>query len=335
MYDVVTIGDASEDIFVRPHKFNIEVNRKFASGKGVSFELGEKISLDNVFYDIGGSACNSAVSFARQGFVTSIITATGKDSPSEKIWKRLDDEGVDTSNIKSSNSIKTNFSVIFNLEEERTIFVCHGIDDYSLLAPKKSLKTKWVYLCPMGENTTEVENRLISMASEKGVKIAWNPGSLQIEKGASEYRALLKNVRIIILNKEEAFKFINYPVRPVVADVAGAISKIGPKIVVITDGKVGAYCYDGSRSYEVETLNQERVDATGAGDSFASAFIGRFFGKKDESFSDQYLISDALKAGIINSTSVVHQLGAEAGLLSMTDINNGISENPRMIVEVF
>lgn len=335
MYDVVTIGDASEDIFVRPHKFNIEANRKFATGKGVSFELGEKISLDNVFYDIGGSACNSAVSFARQGFKTSIVTATGKDSPSEKIWKRLDDEGVDTSNIKSNSSIKTNFSVIFNLEEERTIFVCHGIDDYSLLAPKKSLKTKWVYLCPMGENTVDIENRLISMASEKGTKIAWNPGSLQVEKGASGYRALLKNISVIILNREEALKFINYPVRPTESDVAAAIGKLGPKIVVVTDGKKGAFCYDGSRSYKVEALNQERVDATGAGDSFASAFIGRFIDKDEEDFVDQYLISDALKAGIINSTSVVHQLGAEAGLLSMTEINGGISENPRMIVEVF
>lgn len=335
MFDIVTIGDASEDIFVRPHQFKIENSRKFTSGKAVSFELGEKISLDNVHYDIGGSACNSAVSFARQGFSVSIITAVGKDSPSEKILKRLDDEDVDTSNIKSNVSTATNFSVILNLEEERTIFVCHSNDDYSILAPKKSLKTKWVYLCPMGENTIEVENRIISMVSERGVKIAWNPGSLQIEKGASKYRALLKNVTILVLNREEAFKFINYPVRPVIENVASAINKLGPQIIVITDGKRGAHCFDGDRSYKIDALNQIRVDATGAGDSFSSAFIGRFIGGKEEDFSDQYLISDALKAGIINSTSVVNVLGAQAGLLTRSKIDEGIAENPRMIVEIY
>jgi sugar/nucleoside kinase (ribokinase family) len=76
------------------------------------------------------------------------------------------------------------------------------------------------------------------------------------------------------------------------------------------------------------------VDATGAGDSFASAFVGRFIGKAKDNFTDQYLISEALKAGIINSTSVVNKLGAEEGLLSKSGIDEGLVNNPRMVVEV-
>lgn len=335
MYDIVTIGDASEDIFVRPHNFDIETTRKYTSGKAVSFELGEKISLDSVFYDIGGSACNSAVSFARQGYKVSIITAMGKDSPAEKILQRLEEESVFGDNLISKENLKTNFSIILNLKDERTIFVCHGQSDYSVLKPKKSLKTKWIFLCPLGDNTEEVENSLISLSCQKSVKIAWNPGSLQIEKGASNYRALLKNVSVLFLNREEAIKFSNFPVRPNIEDIAKLLYKMGPKIVVITDGKKGVYCFDGLRSYKVEAMNQERVDATGAGDSFSSAFLGQLIEAEDVEFQDQYNISKALKAGIINSTSVVNKLGAESGLLSKKEIEESISENPRMVVEIY
>lgn len=335
MYDVVTIGDASEDIFVRPHTFDIDTNRKYGSGKAVSFELGEKISLDQVIYDVGGSACNSAVSFSRQGLKAAIISATGKDSPAERVMNRLRDESVDDCHLISKEKIQTNFSVIFNLASERTIFVCHGLSDYSVLTPKKSIKTKWYYLCPLGENTLEIENRLISMSSEKGMKIAWNPGSLQIERGASKFRALLKNVSILFLNKEEAIKFSNYPVRPDISHVGKALCKLGPKIVVITDGKDGAYCFDKFRSYKIESLNRERVDATGAGDSFASAFIARFIDSSIEDFSDQVKISEALKAGVINSTSVVNFVGAQKGLLTKSEIEEGIADNPRLIVEIY
>ncbi|MFA7243969.1 MAG: carbohydrate kinase family protein [Patescibacteria group bacterium] len=334
-YDIVTIGDASEDIFVKPHTFDIESSRRYASGKSVSFELGEKISLEHAFYDIGGSACNTAVSFNRLGYNTAIITAIGDDSPSEKILERLRIEGVDEAQVIKKHDVQTNFSIIFNLGDERTIFVCHGVSDYSVLKPKKNLKTKWFFVCPMGENTEEVEKDLISMASEKGTKIAWNPGSLQIEKGVSKYRALLKCVSILILNREEAIKFSNYPVRPRVEEIAKSLHALGPRIIIVTDGKEGAYAFDGVRSYRIEAMNRERVDATGAGDSFASAFVAKFLDSKDADFSDQYKISEALKAGIVNSTSVVRIIGAQGGLLPKSELEAQVAENPRMVVEIY
>lgn len=334
-YDVVTIGDASEDIFIRPHDFRIEADRKYVSGRAVKFELGEKIPIDQAFYDIGGSACNISVSLAKQEYKIAIITATGEDTPGEKVIARLKEQNVDDSLIISKAKYQTNFAVIMNVENERTIFVCRGLKDYSELTPKSNLSTRWIFLCPLGENTEQVENKLISLASEKGVKIAWNPGSLQIEKGASEFRALLRNTSVLFLNREEAIKFANLPVRPDTNEVGRALVKLGPKVVVITDGKEGAYCIQGERSYRVESLNRERIDATGAGDSFASAFLGRLLEDDDLELSDKEVISEALKAGIINSSSVVNMIGAQKGLLSRSEIKKGIADNPRMIVEIF
>lgn len=336
-YDIVTIGDSSEDIFIGLKDLKSERSFKFASGKSMSFELGEKIPINDVQYEIGGSACNTSVGFSRMNYKTAAISALGQDSPGEKILNRLSSESVETNMVVNSSS-GSHFSLIFNLGEERTIFVYRTLDDYSILKPKKGLKTKWIYLAPIGQKSEEVFDRLVEFAAEKNVKIAWNPGSLQIEKGAGRYKSLLSNTTILLLNKEEAQKFLKMPVKNNILDMARQLQHHGPKIVVVTSGKEGAYVYDGLRGYKIDALNQKRIDATGAGDSFAVGFVGRMMEKKDdkevkESEDDGEQIKEALKWGIINSTSVVNQIGAQAGLLSKNQIEEELKKHPRLYVE--
>ncbi len=335
-YDIVTIGDSSEDIFIGLTDLKSEKSFQFTSGRSISFELGEKIPINNVQYEIGGTACNTAVGFSRLQFSTATISAIGKDSPGEKILLKLSQESVDSNLIQNSKT-GSHFSLIFNLGEERTIFVYRTLDDYSILTPKKSLKTRWIYLGPIGQNSEAVFNKLTELAAEKNVKIAWNPGSLQINKGAGRFKSLLSNTTILLLNKEEAQKFLMMPVKNSVPDMARQLYYYGAKIVVVTSGKEGAYVYDGVRSYRIDALNKKRVDATGAGDSFAVGFVGRIMvkdgkeGKEDK--NDGEKIKEALKWGIINSTSVVNQIGAQAGLLNREQIEEELANHPRLFVE--
>lgn len=335
-YDIVTIGDSSEDIFIGLKDLKSEKSFQFTSGRSISFELGEKIPINNVQYEIGGTACNTSVGFARLNYRSAIISAVGNDSPGEKIYLKLSQESVDSDMMVNSKS-GSHFSLIFNLGEERTIFVYRTLDDYSILTPKKSLKTKWIYLGPIGQNSDAVFDRLVELAAEKNVNIAWNPGSLQIDKGVSRFKSLLSNTQILMLNKEEAQKFLIMPVKNSIADMARQLYHLGSKIVVITSGKDGAYVYDGTKSYKIDALNQKRIDATGAGDSFAVGFVGRMMikdgkeGKEDK--NDGEKIKEALKWGIINSTSVVNQIGAQAGLLSRNQIEEELKNHPRLFVE--
>ena len=337
-YDIVTIGDSSEDIFIGLKDLKSERSFQFASGKSISFELGEKIPINDVQYEIGGSACNTAVGFSRLNYRAAAISAIGQDSPGEKILTRLSTESVDTEMIVNSKT-GSHFSLIFNIGEERTIFIHRTLDDYSILLPKKSLKTKWIYLAPIGQKSDEVFDRVVELAAEKNVKIAWNPGSLQINKGASRYKSLLANITILLLNKEEAQKFLMMPVKNNIIDMARQLQQHGPKIVVITSGREGAYVCDGVKGYKIDALNQKRVDATGAGDSFAVGFVGRMMEKKEykegkEDQDDGEDIKEALKWGIINSTSVVNQIGAQAGLLSKNQIEEELKNRPRLFVEI-
>jgi len=320
-YDVVCIGDAFEDVFVEPN-LKPEFSRSFASKQSISFELGEKVPLNSVDYEIGGSACNAAVGFSRLGYNSTIVSLLGDDTPKERVIERLEKENVDYDHLNISKKIQTGFSVIFRFEGERTIFVYHGVKDYSSLKIKKGLRFKWIYVSPLGENTEDIERRVIAEVSTHNSMFAWNPGSLQIAKGASHFKHLLMATNVLFLNKEEAIKFINLPVRPSMEQIFFKLHSYGPKIIVITNGKEGAYV-----SHRNIILNKEadqrlkKVDATGAGDSFAVGFLGKIMELDFNTISEQEL-NEALKWGTANSASVIRQIGAQRGLLTKEEIES-------------
>lgn len=334
-YDFVTIGDAFEDVFVFPSDLHVKRDRTFTGGYGVSFELGEKIPLSEVEYEIGGSACNASVGFSRLGLNASLISITGEDTPAEKIKSCLSAESVDLSNIKIDKKMKTNFSTIFSLPEGRTIFTYHGLKDYSQLRIKKNLHSKWFFLAPFGDGTEEIEKDLIAKVSEENSILAWNPGTLQIKKGASRFRNLLKNTSVLFLNREEAIKFIDYPVRPREEEMLKKLYSFGPKLVVITNGREGAKAYDGETFYEINSIkNIDVVDATGAGDSFATGVMANLLLCQWSGQLDEKCIAGALKWGIANSASVIKYVGGQKGLLTKTEIEKTVKDNPRLKVEI-
>lgn len=330
-FDVITIGDASEDIFVRPRDLKIISDGRYVSGRGASFELGEKILLDDVAYEVGGSACNNAVAFSRQGYRTAAVVAIGDDTPGEKIEKKFSSENVSMDLVEKRKNYKTNFSIIFNIGDERTIFVYHGLDDYTCLKPALTVRSSWIFLAPLGEGDDEVIDRVVTLACEKNTKIAWNPGGVQIKKTAQHYRKLLSCTSILFLNREEAIKFANFPVAPQTKEVMRALHSYGAQIIVVTDGKKGATVFDGTTFYQVEALSQERVDATGAGDSFATGFAGRMM--QDENSSSEAIL-EAMKWAVVNSTSVVGEIGAQKGLLSKNQIIKEIEEGRKITTHI-
>lgn len=320
-YDIITIGGAYEDVFVEP-EMNPKYDRSFTSGRGICFEFGEKIPLNAVYYEIGGSACNAAVGLSRLGFKTSLVSILGDDTPMVKVKERLIAENVDQNSLIISKKVQTGFSVIFSIDGERTIFVYHGVKDYSDLKIKKGIRAKWFFVTPLAHGTEDLEKRLIAEISEKGSLLAWNPGAEQIMQGASHYRHMLNCTSILFLNREEAIKFVDGSVRPQVDEAMKKLHLFGAKIVVVTNGKEGAKAYDGERFYEIKADERiKRVDATGAGDAFATGFLGKLIEANFKEKIDPNEIHKALKWGVKNSGSVVQYIGAQKGLLDRENIS--------------
>ena len=95
MYDVVTFGSATVDIFVesdRAHVVNI---------RGVEGELdlyclkyGEKIEIDHSAFEIGGGALNTASCFSKLGLKTAAAVKIGVGVNSKSVLKKLKENGI-------------------------------------------------------------------------------------------------------------------------------------------------------------------------------------------------------------------------------------------------
>jgi sugar/nucleoside kinase (ribokinase family) len=133
----------------------------------------------------------------------------------------------------------------------------------------------------------------------------------------------LKKTEVLIINKDEAIelvvsshehrkksaKFLNN-----VDNLLKEIKKMGPQIAVITNGRYGAYAYDGDKIYFQPTAKEiKRVNTTGVGDAFGSSFIAGL-----ELFKGD--IKRAMNLAARNSASVVSHIGAQTGLLRKKDI---------------
>ena len=325
MYDVVTIGDCFEDIYLFLKEAAIIESGKFDSGKGVCFDYGGKIAVDKITYQIGGSAANTAINFNKLGSRVSLISALGADSQGEKILDYLLANGIDIGLIKKRKDAASNISVILSFQGDRTILTYHDNDDYSDFKPNKNLKSRWIYLAPLGKNSSAVENRIVEIIAKTGCGLIWNPGNYQIKKGARNYRHLLRLCNIIFLNREEAREFADLPGKEMTEEIMKALYSYGVKIIVITEGKNGSHCFDGQLFYKISASDDERIDATGAGDAFAGTFSASLISGCGKEKAQSYLperkiIEQALKRAIIVSGSVVGQVGAHNGLLTPTEI---------------
>jgi len=130
---------------------------------------------------------------------------------------------------------------------------------------------------------------------------------------------LLNCAELLFVNRREArllLKTTTQDERTLMEKLKG----LGPRCVVMTDGKEGAYAYDGTQLDFAPMFPGKRKEATGAGDAFASGFIGaRIFEEHHR---------EALKWGSVNAASVVQFVGPTAGLLNHVEIRKRLAARP-------
>lgn len=303
MYDVVTIGGATRDIFLISDDFLVQ--------NGIlQLVWGEKKVCQEIYFDIGGGSCNSAVGLARLGLHTAFWGKVGYDSGGEAVGKRLKEEGVSLQFLSVSDKSRTSTSaVLCSKNGEHTIVMYRGKND-DLLEDSPSweelCQTQWFYLADVASQTEDLTWKIAQLAEEKGIKLCFVPGQHQLKLGVQGLERVLRTTEIFILNAFEAQTLLNEK-KPEIPKMLKSFAQFGPKIVVITQDVNGAWGYDGREVYFEEAPETKVVDTTGAGDAFSSAFLAAIIKGKDT--------EQALKWGSANAGSVISQFGAQTGLL--------------------
>lgn len=310
MYDIVTIGSATRDVFMRARDLVLIKDPRFKTGAGECLALGSKVEVSEILYTVGGSAANTAVTFARQGFHTACIAKVGNDLRGEEIIRQLGEENIDTHFITKHPKLMTAYSAVLSAPSgERSILVFRGAGE--TLAPedipRQALRTKWLYITHLGGKSAKVFAWLIRNAASRGIKIAVNPGSTQLRMAEAKLKPLLNHIDVFILNREEASYLTHIPyAKP--NEVFKKLDVWVKGIVVMTDGPQGLTVSDGKTRWHAGVLKERKlVDRTGAGDAFGSGFVAGFMKKKSVSYAIQY--------GSANATSKIESMGAQPGLL--------------------
>lgn len=323
-FDLITIGDTVVDTIVPLMEAEI-IER--GGKRYLSFPLGIKIPVEQSHSMVGGNAANNAVGSSRLGLKTAIYTNIGNkddDQDDDRIKAKLKREGVDLRYISETNDLPSNHNIVLNFSGERTILTHHQPWKYSLPDLEKS---KWIYLTSLSESyvKSNIHEQIVNYIERTGGKLAYQPGTFQIKMGAKKSARTMSLAEIIILNIEEAGKILGIDERKPVKKLLTGLRNLGPKNVVITDGKNGSYGYDGESFYKLEIFPAKLIEMTGAGDSYATALVAALFHSQP--------LPEAMRWGAANSASVVEQIGSQAGLLTLNQMQARLKEHSNIQAE--
>ncbi|MFH1642736.1 MAG: carbohydrate kinase family protein [Nanoarchaeota archaeon] len=320
MYDVITVGSSTVDVFAQT-KFSELI--KIFNSKGetdlLAYPTGSKVLIEKLNFTTGGGATNTAVCLARLGHKVACISKGGSGDNSSKIKGELRAEGIDTKLFISSKTGRTGYSIILDsLEHDRTILAFKGSNNdlkYNEIKTAK-LKAKWFYFSTQLGESFKTQEKLAIFAQKNNIKIAFNASEYLVSKGTGFLKNILTRTEILVLNKSEAQLLIK---KENVEDLLKAVRELGPKIVVITDGKNEFFVYDGDIMYSAKPAKVKVVETTGAGDAFAASFLAGIIKKNDIEF--------AMKIASVNSESVIQYHGAKNKLLKYSQALSQIRKN--------
>jgi sugar/nucleoside kinase (ribokinase family) len=252
------------------------------------------------------------VGAARLGVKTAIVTTLGGDSAGNQIVEKLEKVKVVMDYVIQQPVAGSNFSTVINYGGERTIFTYHAPRSYEF--PVHLPVTPWVYLTSMGESFQPFYNHFVDFAHQNlGTKIAFNPGSRQIRSGIETLKPVLEITHIVYVNRQEAEILTGMEdTHGNDKDLLKALSSLGPKISIITDGANGSFVYDGTKFLKAGILPVDPYERTGAGDAFGSGCISALIKGKP--------LEEALLWGTVNSASVIGYIGSQKGLLKEQEI---------------
>ena len=322
MYDIITVGSATVDVFART-EFNKLINKKNVDF--IAYPLGSKILVEKLNVTVGGGGTNTAVALSKLGHKVAYVGKIGLGHNSERVIKRLKQDKVDTSLIVRSKNERTGFSIILDSEKhDRTILTFRGSNrdlKFNEINLKK-LKTKWFYFSSMTKASFKALEKLAGYASKHNIRIAFNISPYLAKKGPSYLKNILKRTSILVLNKEEASILVG---KGGIKNLLKKLHKLGPKITAITDGKKGVYALHNKILYTGVPTNVRIVETTGAGDAFASSFLSGMIKKNNIEF--------AMKLGMTNAESVIQYHGAKEKLLTYNEALKVMKKRPIKVIK--
>lgn len=319
---ILSIGDIVTDAFIKLRDDQAEIVIDEHGAKRLTMEFGNKPPYDRVdIVQAVGNSANAAVSFTRLGLRAGLMAFVGDDQPGKDSLAYLAEQRVDTQPLSVQAGFKSNYHYALRYGADRTILIKYEDYDYAWQEP--ATIPDWIYLSMISKSAWQLhEDMLAYLENHPDIKLVFQPGTFHFEWGVEKLAAIYKRSHIVFMNREEA-ALVTGKGTESIQILADALHELGTKIVVITDGPDGAYASDGTKLISMPNYPDPAppYDRTGAGDAFASTITAALaLGEP---------LEVALNWAPINSMSVVQKLGAQAGLLRRSEIDEYLKNAPQ------
>lgn len=302
---VLCIGSATQDVFLSNSDEFAPVCEN-PTECFLEIPLGSKVNINKIVFTSGGGASNAAITFARAGEKTLFLGAVGRDPAGILAIQDMINEKINVRHVAYSEKYSTDYSTLLLAPNgERTILTYRG-SGVHLQKPDFDLdrireKIDWIYITSLAAHFP-IYHDIFKKAKKRNIKIAFNPGAWELDQ-PEKLREILPFVTILSVNKEEAKKIVS---GETLSELAKNLQEFCP-VVLVTDGRNGSVARGENSAVQAGLYDEKMpVDATGAGDSFASAFTLAFARGEN--------LANCVRWAAANSSSVVQKIGAKTGI---------------------
>lgn len=278
--DVIVIGASILDIPAGPVDSSV-----FVSGSH---------PVEAIRMYTGGDALNESIILARLGKKVHLVSRVGADAAGKFILEQCRQEGIDTAGMKVVPGLDTGINlVLVGKDGERSFVTASGgslrkqdpADVVIHNLPKaKMLMLASIFVYP--QFTVEEMERIFREAKEAGYLVCADMTKRKNSETLNDIAPALRYVDFIFPNLEEA-SLVSGLTEP--TEIADAFLAAGVGTVVLKLGAGGCLICTNSKRKKENVFNQvmgqpqrleipavpgiKPVDTTGAGDTFAAAFL--------------------------------------------------------------
>ncbi|MCB0729530.1 MAG: carbohydrate kinase family protein [Ignavibacteriae bacterium] len=263
-FDVIVIGELNVDLILNQIDSFPEIGKE---------KLADKMDLV-----LGSSSAIFASNLSSLGAKVSFIGKIGNDIFGNLVLDSLKNKNVNTDLIIIDDELKTGATVVLNFDQDRAMVTHSGamehlsIEDIKIekLKRAKHIHVSSIFLQPELKDNLFV---LFKSAKENGLTTSLDPQWDPAEKWDLDLEQLLPYVDVFLPNEVEITKLTQ------TNKVDESINKIKnfANSIIVKEGNKGSVSYSKNIKLEVAAyLNDNVIDAIGAGDSFDAGFIFKY-----------------------------------------------------------
>jgi len=303
-YDLAVLSDLVIDVLLPVEHLPIE-SGKHQWTPGPTDELG------------GG--CNFLVAARRVNLNVVALGGVGHDAYGDSMIRLLDEEGVDTSQIRRFPTRITDYCYVISDDKGGHMYLLVERE-----RPEWGIQPGWL------ETIRQARGALLDgyifrglihppeilaamdMARENHIPIFFDPGPSALSIPVETLKEAIRRATVLLLTADEAAP-LTTETGP--AAIAVALQKLGPEAVVVKVGAQGCYLASAEGVAHHPGFAIEMIDTVGAGDSFASTFAAAYL--RGGSWRDCATAANAMGAVVASVRGAGRQIPSADCLLAL------------------